>query len=213
MNVEFVPVGTLRPYGRNARTHSSKQIRKIASSIKRFGFNNPVLTDERFNIIAGHGRVAAAKQLGMAAVPVVRHAHLSEAEIRAYILADNKLALEAGWDREMLGIELQGLVDLDFEIELTGFETGEVDVILDEAAEAGGADFNQDDVVPEANDRFVVTRLGDVWKLGNHSLLCGDARETSSYDVLMEGAKAEFVFADPPYNVRIDGHVSGLGQT
>src|ERR1700682_230508 len=117
MNMELVPVGALRAYAHNARTHSPKQIRKIARSIQRFGFTNPVLADDKFNIVAGHGRVLAAKQLNMPTVPVVRLAHLSEAEIRAYVLADNKLALDAGWDKEMLAIELQGLVDLEFDIE------------------------------------------------------------------------------------------------
>jgi hypothetical protein len=149
----------------------------------------------------------------MATVPVVRLAHLSAAEIRAYVLADNKLALEAGWDNEMLAIEHQGLIDLGFDIELTGFDTGEIDVSLDDAAEAGGTNLNDDDAVSESDGRPVVTRVGDLWNCGKQLLLCGDSRETSSYDVLMGGAKAEFVFADPPYNVRIGGHVSGLGQT
>src|SRR5882757_2229564 len=121
MNVEYVPVSVLRPYAANARTHSSRQIRKIAKSIKTFGFNNPILAADDFTVIAGHGRLEAAKQLKMAAVPVLRLSHMSKEQIRAYVLADNKLALEAGWDREMLAIELQGLIDLDFEVELSGF--------------------------------------------------------------------------------------------
>ncbi|MFZ2030066.1 MAG: ParB/Srx family N-terminal domain-containing protein, partial [Vitreimonas sp.] len=134
--IERAPVRALKPYARNARTHSPRQIAQIAASIERFGFTNPVLVDDDFNIIAGHGRVAAAKQLSIDSVPIVRLSHLSEAEKRAYVLADNKLAENAGWDREILAIELQGLIDLDFAIELTGFETAEIDLVLSEAADA-----------------------------------------------------------------------------
>lgn len=135
-SVEMVAVDHLKPAKANARTHSRKQIRQIADSIKRFDFTNPVLVDEDNGIIAGHGRVEAAKLLGLKAVPALRLAHLSAAEKRAYILADNKLAELAGWDREILAIELQGLIDLDFAIELTGFEMGEIDIILEDADEA-----------------------------------------------------------------------------
>src|SRR5919106_5582747 len=138
MQIETVAVEKLRPYERNARTHSKKQIRQIANSIERFGFCNPVLVDDKRQIIAGPGRVAAAKLLGIKEVPTVQLAHLSDVEKRAYIIADNRLAEKAGWDREILAIELQALVSLDFEVELTGFETAEVDLILEEANEAAG---------------------------------------------------------------------------
>jgi DNA modification methylase len=202
----------LRPYPNNARTHSPKQIRQIAKSIKRFGFCNPVLTDDNNQIVAGHGRVAAAKQLGIDAVPVVRLSHLSEAEKRAYILADNKLAERAGWDRELLAIELQGLVDLNFEIDLTGFETTEIDFILEDAREASGIQTGPEDDTPAYAGGVAVSQVNDLWALGNHRLLCGDAREQVSYDMLLEGQKAQFVFTDPPYNVAIDGNVCGLGH-
>src|SRR6266446_10268277 len=133
MKIEYIPVRELRPYPNNARTHSKKQIQQIAKSIAKFGFCNPVLIDDAKQIIAGHGRVEAAKVLGIDAVPTCRLSHLSEADKRAYILADNKLAEKAGWDKELLAIELQGLIDLDVEIELTGFEMPEIDVILEEA--------------------------------------------------------------------------------
>src|SRR4051812_28272944 len=136
MDVELVPVAGLRPYSGNARTHSKKQIRQIAGSIGRFGFTNPVLVSDDDEIVAGHGRVEAAKLLGLKSVPALRLSHLSAAERRAYVLADNKLAQNAGWDREMLAIELQGLIDLDFDIELTGFGLAEIDLILDEAGES-----------------------------------------------------------------------------
>ena len=136
--IEVLPVHQLTPYSNNARTHSKKQIRQIAESIRRFGFTNPVLIDDNGQIIAGHGRVEAAKLIGLATLPVIRLSHLSPAEKRAYILADNRLAEKAGWDREILAIELQELIDLDFDVELTGFEAADVDRVLDDAAEANG---------------------------------------------------------------------------
>jgi ParB-like chromosome segregation protein Spo0J len=148
MQVETLPVETLRPYLRNARTHSRKQVRQIADSILKFGFCNPVLVDDEGQIIAGHGRVAAAKLLGMREVPAVRLSHLSETDKRAYVLADNKLAEKAGWDREILAIELQALVDLSFDVQLIGFEPAEVDLILEEAQEATDATGGPEDSIP-----------------------------------------------------------------
>jgi DNA modification methylase len=212
MKVEYTRVRELRPYANNARTHSKKQVRQIANSIEKFGFCNPVLIDDEKQIIAGHGRVEAAKLLGIDAVPTCRLSHLSEADKRAYILADNRLAEKAGWDKELLAIELQGLIDLDFEIELTGFEMPEIDVILEDAREAKGDPSEPEDGVPQYPSGPVVTQAGDLWVLGNHRLLCADAREEAAYDRLLEGAKAQFVFTDPPYNVAIDGNVCGLGR-
>jgi len=212
MNVEYTLVRELRPYPNNARTHSKKQIKQIAKSIERFGFNNPVLINDQKQIIAGHGRVEAAKQLGVHAVPTVRLSHLGDAEMKAYVLADNKLAEKAGWDRELLAIELQGLIDLKVDVELTGFEMAEVDVLLDDAAQASGPEAGPEDEAPAYNTDAVVTRLGDVWALGQHRLVCGDARDQAAYDAVLEGQKAAFVFTDPPYNVEIDGHVCGLGR-
>jgi DNA modification methylase len=212
MKTEYTLVRELRPYANNARTHSKKQVRQIANSIEKFGFCNPVLIDDDKQIIAGHGRVEAAKLLGIDAVPTCRLSHLSAAEKRAYILADNKLAEKAGWDKELLAIELQGLIDLDFEIELTGFEMPEIDLILEDAREANGVPSGPEDDVPQYSSGPVVTQAGDLWVLGSHRLLCADAREEAAYDRLLEGAKAEFVFTDPPYNVAIDGNVCGLGR-
>jgi DNA modification methylase len=206
------PISSLRPYSRNARTHSKRQLRQIAASIERFGFTNPVLVSDEGEIIAGHGRVEAAKLLGMTNVPTLALSHLSEGERRAYVLADNKLALNAGWDREILAIELQGLIDLDFDIELTGFSLAEVDFALDAAADADpGAVDSPEDHVPPVDGR-AVTRRGEIWELGRHRLLCGDARELSDLAQLMGNERADLVFTDPPYNVAIDGHVSGLGE-
>ncbi len=204
-------VASLKPYARNARTHSKRQIKQIAESIERFGFVNPVLVGDDGTIIAGHGRVDAARLLGLRAVPTLALSHLTEAEKRAYVIADNKLALNAGWDREILAIELQGLIDLDFEVELTGFSLAEIDLVLDEAGEA-------DPNLPDsAEDTFAVvsgpavSRRGDVWIMGRHKLICGDARDKSDYALLLESEQVDMVFTDPPYNVSIDGNVCGLG--
>jgi DNA modification methylase len=212
MNIEYLPVRELRRHPNNARTHSRKQVKQIAKSIEKFGFCNPVLVDDAKQIIAGHGRVEAAKLLGIDAVPTCKLSHLSEAEKRAYILADNKLAENAGWDKELLAIELQGLIELDVDIELTGFEVAEVDLIIEEAREASGAPVGPEDKTPEPSPGPAVTQTGDLWLLGKHRLLCGDARDKTAYERLLEGAEAEFVFTDPPYNVAIDGNVCGLGR-
>jgi DNA modification methylase len=203
-------ITSLRPYARNARSHSKKQVKQIASSIERFGFTNPVLVSDDGEIIAGHGRVEAAKLLGWKTVPTIALSHLSETERRAYVLADNKLALNAGWDKEILAIELQALVDLEFDVELTGFSLAEVDLVLDEAGEADpdGRDAADDAVAIMGP---AVSRRGDLWFLGRHRLLCGDARSAVDFEALMDGERADLVFTDPPYNVRIDGNVCGLG--
>ena len=205
-------ITTLRPYARNARTHSKKQIKQIAASIERFGFTNPVLISDDGEIVAGHGRVEAARLLEWKKVPTIALSHLSEAERRAYALADNKLALNAGWDNEILAIELQALVDLDFEVELTGFSLSEIDFVLDEAGEANpdGTDSPEDEVV-FATGR-PVSRQGDLWLLGRHKLLCGDARSAVDFEALLGGENVDLVFTDPPYNVKIDGNVCGLGS-
>jgi DNA modification methylase len=212
MKIDYMRVCELRPYPNNARTHSKKQVRLIANSITKFGFCNPVLIDDDGQIIAGHGRVEAAKLLGIDAVPTCRLSHLTEADKRAYILADNRLAEKAGWDKQLLAIELQSLIDLDVEVELTGFEMPEIDIILEDAREADGPSSGPEDAVPQHSSGPAVTRTGDLWLLGHHRLLCADARDGAAYDRLLEGAKAEFVFTDPPYNVAIDGNVCGLGR-
>lgn len=203
---------SLRPYARNARKHSKKQVRQIADSIERFGFTNPVLISDDDEIIAGHGRVEAAKLLNLATVPTLRLSHLSEAERRAYILADNKLALNAGWDQDLLAIELQALIDLDFDITLTGFSLAEVDLTLDLARDSDpDQPAGAEDQIPEMAQQ-AVTRPGDVWMLGRHRLICGDARNRQHYAQLLQGETVDLVFTDPPYNVPIDGHVCGLGR-
>jgi DNA modification methylase len=210
-----MPVASLRPHPGNARVHSKKQVRQIADSIGRFGFTNPVLIGEDGDIIAGHGRVEAARLLGLDSVPTVRLAHLNAAQRRAYVLADNKLALNAGWDRELLAIELQGLIDIDFDVELTGFSCTEIDLVLDEAREGspnGPAEAEDQVPFPIDDQTSAVTRAGDVWCLGRHRLICGDARDRVAFDLLMGNERADLLFTDPPYNLPIDGHVTGLGR-
>ncbi len=210
--IEHLAPGDLRPWARNARTHSKKQLKQIAESIRIFGFTNPVLIDQTNTILAGHGRVEAAKSLGLDAVPCIRIEHMSEAEKRAYVIADNKLALNAGWDDEILAQELQGLLateDIGFDIGVIGFEVAEIDSLVEALApeEPGDPD---DDILPEIAPRRV--NLGDLWQLGPHRLACGDALIPAVVSALMEGELARMIFSDPPYNVKIDGHVGGSGK-
>src|SRR6266545_6840420 len=212
MALETMPISDLKPYLRNARIHSKKQIKQIARSIERFGFIFFFKQKTAYEIIAGHGRVEAAKLLGHTTVPTVRLSHLGPAERRAYILADNKLAQNAGWDRELLALELQGLIDLDFEVEFTGFSLAEIDLILEDAQESATAGpVGSEDEAPALQLR-AVTRPGEVWRLGRHRLICGDARDKAVMDRLMVDERADLVFTDPPYNVPIDGHVTGHGR-
>ena len=210
--VEMIAPDKLRPWARNARTHSKKQIRQIAASIETFGFTNPVLIDQSGTILAGHGRVAAAQEIGMAQVPCLRIEYMTEAEKRAYVIADNKLALNAGWDDEILAEELKALSaigDLGFDIGVMGFEIAEMDTLVEGLTPEEPGD-PEDDVLPD-NVRQRVS-LGDVWQLGAHRLVCGDALDPQVMDLLMEGEQARMVFTDPPYNVKIDGHVGGSGK-
>ncbi|MFD0916870.1 site-specific DNA-methyltransferase [Pseudahrensia aquimaris] len=219
LNVELRPIIDLKPYANNARTHSKQQIKQIARSIERFGFTNPVLIADDDEIIAGHGRVSAAKQMGWTEVPTIRLSHLSPIERRAYVLADNKLAENAGWDEELLAIELQGLIDLEFEIDDIGFSMTEIDIILDGAQDKGPtASDGHLDSVPPILAGPAVTHLGDLWHLGEHRLLCGDARSSDDVQRLCTDPSGAIepiamLFTDPPYNVKIHGHVSGLGRT
>ena len=211
--IEQVAPGDLLPWTQNARTHSKKQVRQIADSIRAFGFTNPVLIDAENRIMAGHGRVKAAEELGLVKVPCLRFDHLSDDEKRAYVLADNKLALNAGWDEELLAGELGALLespDLSFEIGVIGFSVAEIDSVLagPEPEEPGDP---ADDVLVEEAPRRV--QPGDVWQLGAHRLVCGSALDPGVVATVMAGETARMVFSDPPYNVPIDGHVGNSGKT
>jgi DNA modification methylase len=211
--VSYLALSALKPYEKNARTHSKKQIGQVAGSIKSLGFNVPILIDEDNTVLAGHARLAAAKTLGLETVPCVRLSHMSKAQKKAFILADNRLGLNAGWDEELLSLELKDLagLDKDFDIGIIGFTVSEIDGLLDGVAveEPGNP---KDDRLPELAE-VAVTRPGDLWILGSHRLLCGSALSGDDCSRLMAGAKAQFVITDPPYNVPIAGHVSGLGRT
>jgi len=209
--VEYLPLARLRPWQANARTHSRKQVRQIADSIARFGFTNPVLIDREDTILAGHGRVAAARELGMDQVPCVRIETMSPAEKRAYVIADNKLALNAGWDEELLAAELGALhgLELGFDLSITGFSIAEIDGLI-EGLEPQEPDNPEDDRLP-AEDGPPRCRRGDLWELGPHRLVCGDALDPQVVATLMAGEQARMVFTDPPYNVPIQGHVGGSG--
>jgi DNA modification methylase len=201
----------LKPRARNPRIHSKRQIKQIAASIEKFGFVNPVLVDGSDEIIAGHGRADAAKLLGMRDIPTVRIDHLTPAQVRAYVIADNKLAENAGWDRKLLALELQELsVELNFDVSVTGFETAEVDLLV---GELRGDAADEADHVPEV-DRSVpaVCREGDLWHIGDHVLFCGNALRRETYERLLNGKRARMVITDPPYNLAIAGNVSGLGK-
>lgn len=212
LNIQYRKCGELKPSARNPRTHSKKQIRQIACSIKEFGFTNPLLIDQNDTLMAGNGRFIAAKQLGLDKVPTIRIEHLSEDQIRAYVIADNKLAENAGWDNELLALELVHLSDLDVDLDvsITGFEMGEIDVLIGDL-DTDNSD-NKDDDVPAVQPGPAITQLGDIWEIGPHRLVCGNATEISIYSKLLESQHAQMVFTDPPYNVPIDGHVSGLGE-
>lgn len=213
LTIETMPVSALEPYARNPRRHTKQQIRQIAKSIETFDWTNPILIDGSGGVIAGHGRLEAAKLLGLERVPTIRLADMTEAQVRAYVIADNRLAELAGWDDELLAIELQALteIDLDFDIEITGFATAEIDGLI--TGLNGTEDDDEADRLPEIDETTPpITQAGDLWLLGRHRLLCADATKADSFTHLMDGEAARMVFTDPPYNVPIDGHVCGLGS-
>lgn len=198
----------------NPRIHDAKQVRQIANSIVTFGFNVPVLIDSTKRVIAGHGRLAACKMLNISEVPTISLEHLTEAQARAFLIADNRLTENAEWDDRLLAEQLKALseLDLDFSLEATGFEMGEIDFMIEGLASGSESDCDPADAVPEEAAAPQVSRLGDFWKLDRHRVLCGDALKAESLTALMKDHKAAAVFIDPLYNVPIDGHVSGKGK-
>ena len=204
--LESLEVSELIPYARNSRTHSEEQVAQIAGSIREFGFTNPVLVGKDNDIIAGHGRVLAAKKLGIDKVPCIRLGHLTDTQKRAYIIADNKLALNAGWDEELLGIELSDLEGMDFDLGLTGFTADELASLMEQQPDDGLTD---EDAVPDVQDN-PVTVEGDVWTLGSHRLMCGDSTSIDAVGKLMDGQKADCVFTDPPYGMFLDADYSDM---
>ena len=198
---EKVNIDRLVPYARNARTHSKEQILQLRASLREFGFVNPVIVDKALNVIAGHGRILAAKEEGITEIPCVFAEHLTEAQKRAYILADNRLAMNAGWDAEMLAIELSDLQGSDFDISLLGFDDAELNKLL-----GGMEDVKDDDFDVDAElKKPAITRSGDLWLLGKHRLICGDSTKADTFTLLMDGTLANLVVTDPPYNVNYEG--------
>lgn len=203
LKVEYRPLEALIPYARNARTHSEAQVAEVAASIREFGWTNPILVDGEDGVIAGHARLLAARQLGMAEVPVIELAGLSETEKRAYILADNRLALNAGWDEELLALELADLKDLAVDLDLLGFSEDELQQLLDRI-ERDNAGLTDPDDVPDLPEE-PVTKRGDLWLLGEHRVLCGDATDPDDVAIVMGGQKAKMMATDPPYLVNYTG--------
>jgi DNA modification methylase len=201
LQITYKAIEDLIPYVNNSRTHSDEQVMQVASSIKEFGFTNPILLDGESGIIAGHGRLMAAKKLGLTEVPTIELFHLSEAQRKAYVIADNKLALNAGWDNEILALELQDLADLGFDLALTGFNLDEIEALNPIQLTEGLTD---EDATPDLPDE-PTTKLGDIYVLGRHRLMCGDSTSLESVDKLMNGASVDMVFTDPPYNVAFNG--------
>jgi DNA modification methylase len=200
MQITKYKIENLIPYAKNARTHSDDQVAQIAASIKEFGWTNPILVDGQKGIIAGHGRLAAARKLGMTEVPVIELAHLTDTQKKALILADNKLALNAGWDNEMLLLELQELELEGFDLELTGFSLDEINALNPKVVDG----LTDEDAVPDVPEE-PKTKLGDIYKLGKHRLMCGDSTSLNDVEKLMDGNKVDMVFTDPPYNVSFNG--------
>lgn len=198
---EKVNIDKLVPYARNARTHSKEQVLQLRASLREFGFVNPVIVDKDYNVIAGHGRIMAAKEEGITEVPCVFVEHLTEAQKRAYIIADNRLALNAGWDAEMLSVELADLQGADFDISILGFDNAELNKLL-----GGIEDVKDDDFDVDAElQKPAVTRPGDLWLLGKHRLVCGDSTKAETFELLMDGKLANLTVTDPPYNVNYEG--------
>ncbi len=208
MKIIQTPVDQLIPYVNNSRKHSDEQVAQIAASIKEFGWTNPILVDGEKGIIAGHGRLMAARKLGMTEVPVIELSHLSDTQRKALIIADNKLAMNAEWDNDLLTIELNDLLADDFALEILGFDKDELAALLEPEVVEGLTD---EDDVPELPEE-PKTKLGDIYKLGNHRLMCGDSTSIDAVDKLMDGQKADMVFTDPPYGVSYTGGLQDKGK-
>lgn len=202
-NIELIESARLIPYIRNSRTHSEGQVQQIAASMKEFGFTNPVLISETDDIIAGHGRVMAAQLLGLESVPCIRLSHLSETQKKAYVIADNKLALNAGWDDELLKLELSDLRNDGFDIDLTGFSRDEISILLDDD-DLDEQGLTEDDEVPDVQNDYV-SQFGDVWLLGDHRVMCGDSTSIDDVQKLVAERDIDCCWTDPPYNVDYEG--------
>jgi DNA modification methylase len=214
LSIEYRPLASLRFDPQNPRLHSKKQIRQIARSVQTFGFNVPVLIDGKGQLIAGHGRALAAQLLGVTDVPTIRLEHLTEAQTRAFMIADNRLTENSVWDDRLLAEQLKALagLELDFSVDVTGFEVSEIDLMIEDLAPASRGKDDPADAIPDFGTKPQVTRAGDLWVLDRHRVCCGDARNGAAYSAVMEDRRADMGFADPPYNDPIDGYVTGFGK-
>jgi hypothetical protein len=210
MEVKSISLAEIKEYKNNPRKHLPKQIAQIAASIKEFGFTNPLRIDENHEILAGHGRLLAAKQLGLSEAPAIKLAHLTDNQKRLYRIADNKLTENGDWDVNLLKLEFAEIeaLGLEADLNITGFETAEIDLLM--AATPADPELN---AMPEVHENEIAVQLGDIWQLGAHKVLCGDLLKKKSFTALMGQQKADVVFTDPPYNVKINGHVCGGGET
>jgi DNA modification methylase len=213
LSIAYVPTAKLKLNPKNPRLHSEKQIQQIARSVETFGFNIPIAVDSDNTVVAGHGRVLAARLLGIAELPAISLDHLTETQLKAFMVADNRLAENSVWDDRLLAEQLKSLseVELDFSLDVTGFEVGEIDVIIEGAEPAVEGENDPADALPEFEDAIQVSQTGHLWFLGRHRIYCGNSLNGSSYSTLMDGRRADMVFTDPPYNVKIAGHATGLG--
>ena len=210
LQIEDIPISEIIPYENNPRIHNKKQIALLEQSITEFSFTNPVLIDENGELLAGHGRLLAAKKLGLKSVPSIRITHLSAEQKRAYRIADNQLTIRGEWDSDLLGIEFKELSDLEFDLSVTGFEPSEIDLTIEGLDTEEGDDEAND--LPEVGKDTPIAQPGDLWQLGRHFIYCGDATHPSSYETLLQDRQAHMIFTDAPYNVSIKKHVCGLGK-
>lgn len=211
LTIENMALNQIRAYAKNAKSHPEGQIQQIAASIRQFGFNNPILVDENLEIIAGHGRMDAAQILGLETVPVIRLSHLSEAQKRAYRLADNKIAENGGWNADLLRLEISELEQIcdDMDISITGFTDVDLDILAMDDRPTAASKVNNVPYIPENE---IVTRFGDVWRIGDHRIICGNSLDSGAFERLLGNRQADMVLQDPPYNVKISGHVCGAGN-
>jgi len=210
LQIQDIPIGEIIPYENNPRVHDKKQIALLEQSITAFSFTNPVLIDENGELLAGHGRLLAAKKLDLKTVPSIRITHLSPEQKRAYRIADNQLTIKGEWDNNLLGLEFKELAELEFDLSVTGFEPSEIDLTIESLNPEEDDDGAND--LPEVEEDTPVAQLGDLWQLGKHFIYCGDATQISSYESLLQNKRAHMVFTDAPYNVSIKKHVCGLGK-
>lgn len=211
LKVEEIAIGKISPYAKNAKNHPEKQVQQIASSIKQYGFNNPILIDENNEVIAGHGRLVAAKVIGLDTVPAIRLSHLSEAQKRAYRLADNKISENGGWNEDLLRLEISELETIcdDLDINIIGFDDVELDVLMNPEQKDADPKANN---VPYISESEIVSKVGDIWNIGEHRIICGNSLEQETFKKLLGSRRADMVLSDVPYNVKIQGHVCGSGN-